>query len=166
MSGSAATLPTPSTLESMPYLHAVLKESIRLRGTAPTPNPRLTPPKTTTTLGPYDNIPPGVRVSAFAWCLHRNESIFPNPEVWMPERWLNLSKEEADEKEKWFWAFGSGSRMCLGRNLAMEIMRYALAAIYTNFETSVVSDEGFGRDGKFVTGTTGDKLILRFTHVN
>lgn len=165
MSGSVATLPTSETLENLPYLHAVLKESIRLRGNTPTPNPRLTPANTTTSLGSYDNVPPGVRVSAFAWCLHRNESVFPNPEAWIPDRWLHLTKEEAVEKEKWFWGFGSGSRMCLGKNLAMEMIRYAVAAIYTNFETSLVSTEGFGADGTFVTGKTSDELMLRFKHV-
>ena len=44
-------------------------------------------------------------------------------------------------------------------------MRYAVAAIYTNFTTSVVSDEGFGRDGTFVTGAPGDELILKFEKV-
>ena len=78
---------------------------------------------------------------------------------------MNQSKEDLEKKEKWFWAFGSGSRMCLGRNLAMEIMRYALAAIYTNFETSVVGDDGFGRAGNFITGSMGDKLTMKFTRV-
>ena len=161
----APTLPEPQTLESLPYLHAVLKESIRLRGTTPTPNPRITPANTKVSIGKYDNIPAGVRISAFAWSLHRNESVFPNPEVGMPERWMTLSKEESELKEKWFWAFGSGSRMCLGRNLAMEIMRYALAAIYTNYETSLISEVGFDRQGNFVTGTTGDKIMMKFTKI-
>ena len=165
MLGKTPMLPEPRTLESLPYLHAVLKESIRLRGTVPTPNPRVTPANTRISLGKYDNIPAGVRISAFAWCLHRNEEVFPNPETWIPERWMNLDKEEAELKETWFWAFGSGSRMCLGKNLAMEIMRYALAAIYTNYETSLENDIGFDHQGSFVTGSSGDRLMMRFTKV-
>lgn len=161
---SAASLPEPAALEKLPYLWAIVKESIRLRGTVPTPNPRITPSGTTTNLGPHKNIPPGVRISAFAWCLHRNEEVFPQSELWLPDRWLNRSDEELAEMEKWFWAFGSGSRQCLGRSVAMEIMRFALAAIYTNFETSVVDDTGFNYNS-FVTGSLGNKLMLKFTHV-
>ncbi|KAF2001786.1 cytochrome P450 [Amniculicola lignicola CBS 123094] len=161
---SIANLPEPTVLEELPYLWAVLKESIRLRGTVPSPNPRITPSGTTTNLGPHKNIPPGVRISAFAWCLHRNEAVFPQPELWLPDRWLKCSSQELAEMEKWFWAFGSGSRQCLGRNVAMEIMRYALATIYTNFETSVVDDTGFNYNS-FVTGSLGNRLMLKFTHV-
>lgn len=163
--GKAPKLPKPQVLEDLPYLHAVLKESIRLRGTTPTPNPRVTPPNSKVSIGQYDNIPGGVRISAFAWALHRNESVFPNPEVWMPERWMQLTREDLELKEKWFWAFGSGSRMCLGKNLAMEIMRYALAAIYTNYETSLVSEVGFDQQGNFITGSTGERLMMKFAKV-
>jgi len=158
------TLPSPDTLKQLPYLCAVIKESIRLRGTVPTPNPRITPAGTKITLGPY-TLPPRTRISAFAWCLHRNEAVFPQPELWLPDRWLNRSATELAEMEKWFWAFGSGSRACLGRNVAMELMRYALAGVYTNFETSVVDDEGFGYE-KFVTGSLGNRLLLGFARVD
>lgn len=177
-------LPSPESLESLPLLHAVIKESLRLRNTGPSGNPRVTPGHRMTTIGPYENIPAGVRVSCFAWCLHRNGDVYPDPEEWLPERWLGDSADRK-EREKWFWAWGSGSRGCLGKNLAMEskpsdavfwhtnskplgrayggvVMRYAIAAIYTNFSTSIVNDEGFGRDGTFVTGSPGEELILKF----
>jgi hypothetical protein len=44
-------------------------------------------------------------------------------------------------------------------------MRYALAGIYTNFETSVVDDKGFGYES-FVTGSLGNRLVLGFTRVD
>jgi hypothetical protein len=159
-----SALPSPQSLAHLPYLRAVLRESIRLRGTVPTPNPRITPPGTNVALGPY-TLPPRTRISAFAWCLHRNEAVFPQPELWLPDRWLDCSAGELAEMERWFWAFGSGSRACLGRNVAMEMMRYALAGIYTNFETSVVDDKGFGYES-FVTGSLGNRLVLGFTRVD
>ena len=112
-------IPSSRELESLPYLNAVIKESLRLRGTLPTPNPRLTPKGKLTTIGGYKNIPGGVRINSFAWCLHRNEAVYPNPEEWKPERWLG-DRDTRKEQERWFWTFGSGSRMCLGDNLAME----------------------------------------------
>ncbi|KAI0592101.1 CypX Cytochrome P450 [Pyrenophora tritici-repentis] len=51
------------------------------------------------------------------YSLHRNGSVFPEPLKWKPERWLGGGKDKA-EMEKWFWAFSSGARMCIGVHLA------------------------------------------------
>lgn len=71
-------------------------------------------------------LPPGVRVSAQAYSLHRNEDVFPDAERWDPERWLidarKDPKQEQDrlkEMMRWFWAFGSGGRMCFGNHFAL-----------------------------------------------
>ena len=45
------------------------------------------------------------------------------------------------------------------------VLSYAVAAIYTNFSTRVISNESFGRDGSFVTGGPRDKLLLKFEKV-
>ncbi|KFY16869.1 hypothetical protein V492_01040 [Pseudogymnoascus sp. VKM F-4246] len=163
--GSDQPLPSASTLESLPFLNAVLKESIRLRGNVPTSNPRIIS-SAPTQLGPYGNISK-VRVSALAWCLHRNEEIFPDPESWVPDRWMvnPSSKMDATEQDKWFWAFGSGSRRCLGQNLAMEVLRFTVAAIYTEFETYVHNESGFINEDGFVTGKAGERLDLTFKRV-
>jgi unspecific monooxygenase len=90
--------------------------------------------------------------------------VFPNAESWLPERWLDCTKEELLRMEKGYWAFGSGSRQCLGRHVATIMVRFALAGIYTNFETSVVDDKEFGYDPRVPRGL-GKKLMLRFVHV-
>jgi cytochrome P450 len=125
--GEEHPMPCAKTLDSLPFLNAVLKESIRLRGNVPTSNPRLTHAGITS-LGSYHDIPVGTRVSAFAWCLHRNEEIYPDAEKWIPQRWLNAEggRLDAGEQERWFWAFGTGSRRCLGQNLAFESKRLDL----------------------------------------
>ena len=69
-------------------------------------------------------IPAGTRASAQAWSLHRNPDAFPRPEEWLPERWIDGEAAQAgllgsEKKERWFWAFGSGGRMCIGSNFAM-----------------------------------------------
>lgn len=161
---SNAALPEPATLENLPYLGAVLKESIRLRNGLPVLNPRVTPSGRRTTLGPYKDIPSGVRIVACGYCLHRNEEIFPECKRWIPERWLDSTEEELSAMDKLFWGFGSGSRQCLGRNVAMELLRFALAAIYTNFETVVVDDAMFN-DKMLITGSLEEKLLLSVKHV-
>lgn len=116
-----AKLPTPQALESLPLLSAVIKESLRLRNTSPTLNPRVTPKGRKVTLGPCDNVPAGTRVGAYAWSLHRNEEGYPDPLTWDPKRWIvDPSDPKAGARDRWWWAFGSGSRQCLGQNLALE----------------------------------------------
>ncbi|KAL9043687.1 MAG: hypothetical protein Q9214_003131 [Letrouitia sp. 1 TL-2023] len=162
---STSDLPTAAELESLPLLNAMIKESLRLRGTLPTPNPRVTPLDKVTTIGPYKSIPGGIRISSFAWCLHRNENVFPDCENWRPERWLG-ELGDLGEQERWFWTFGSGSRMCVGDSLAIEMIRYAVALMFTNFHTSVVVSEGFGKDRQWVVGKPDEKLVLRFDEIH
>ncbi|KAI4166128.1 MAG: hypothetical protein LQ342_000014 [Letrouitia transgressa] len=162
---STSHLPTATELESLPLLNAMIKESLRLRGTLPTPNPRVTPLDKITTIGPYESIPGGIRISSFAWCLHRNEKVFPDCENWRPERWLG-ELGDLGEQERWFWTFGSGSRMCVGDSLAIEMIRYAVALVFTNFHTSVIVSEGFGKDRQWVIGKPDEKLVLQFNEIH
>ncbi|KAL4959453.1 cytochrome P450 [Aspergillus stella-maris] len=161
-------LPTPDSLESLPLLNAVIKESLRLRNTGPSLNPRVTPAGRKSTLGPWTDIPPGTRVGAYAWCIHRDEDVFPDARTWDPYRWLpendggTYSEEVRAAQERWFWAFGSGSRRCSGMALALEMIRFAVAAIFTNFKGSVV-DEGCSVDDEtFVSGDGSEKLWVMF----
>ncbi len=115
----SADIPAPRTIDALPLLHACLMETLRIHAAIPGPQPRITPP-TPTSLAGSPPLPPGIRVSAQAYTLHRNANIFPNPEAWKPERWLEASEEKKAEMGRWFWAFGSGGRMCVGSNFAMQ----------------------------------------------
>ena len=122
--GDPMQIPNPRSTDSLPLLQAILLETLRRHAAIPGPQPRITPYNQSTpiTLGQYSNIPGGVRVSALAYTLHRNPGVFPDPEEWRPERWLHASKEQRAEMDRWFWAFGSGGRMCIGKNLALQRM--------------------------------------------
>lgn len=113
-------LPSPRSIDALPLLDNILQETLRLYAAAPAPQPRLTPfsPNGTTIEG-YSNIPGGVRVSANPYCLHRNAAVFPDPEKWIPERW-DAEVEKKEEMKRWFFAFGSGGRMCLGSNFVLQ----------------------------------------------
>ncbi len=113
------SLPSARALDSLPLLHATLMETLRLHAPIPGPQPRLTP-SAPTSLANSPPLPAGVRVSASPHSLHRNPDVFPDPEEWRPERWLEGNKESRAEMMRWFWAFGSGSRMCIGSHFAMQ----------------------------------------------
>jgi cytochrome P450 len=113
-------LPSSKSVDGLPLLHAIIMETLRLHAPIPGIEPRVTPAGGCTLAG-YDNIPANVRVSAMPYALHRNEEVFPEPEKWDVDRWLQPAESaELKEMVRWFWAFGSGGRMCIGSNLAMQ----------------------------------------------
>jgi len=163
-------IPDAKTLDGLPVLHSVIMESLRLHAAIDGQQPRVTPANAS--LGPptcaVDGIPANVRVSSRAYTLHRNPEVFPDPEQWKPQRWLDSQGriEQGGEKARWFWAFGSGGRMCIGSNLAMTEMKNIVAAIWSNFATTVVDDSGMVHTDGYTSepkgSPEGNYLLLQF----
>jgi cytochrome P450 len=115
------TSPSAQDIEALPFLDAVLLETMRLYPAAFGPFPRNVPMKGAT-LGGF-HVPGGTTVSASVYCLHQNPAVFPSPDQWLPDRWITASADDRKLMNKWLWAFGSGSRMCIGNHLAIRSMR-------------------------------------------
>jgi hypothetical protein len=105
----------PRALDVLPLLNAALYETLRLYPPGAAGQPRVVP-RGGATLAGYV-LPEGVVAHAAAYSVHRREDIFERAEEWMPERWMGERKKEVRE---WFWAFGSGSRGCIGKEFAMQ----------------------------------------------
>lgn len=116
LEGEELALPTVKSVDTLPYLEAVILESLRLYPSVPGGQPRLVPKPCS--LGGYDNIPPGTTVQCYAYALHRTPEIFPEPLEWKPERWIDSEEDHLRTMRRWFWAFGSGGRMCIGSNFS------------------------------------------------
>ncbi|KAI4253619.1 MAG: hypothetical protein LQ352_003578 [Teloschistes flavicans] len=157
-------LPSPRSIDALPFLHAVVMETLRLHAPIPGPQPRITPPSPTT-LVDSPPLPPGIRVSAQAYTLHRNPRVFPSPLSWNPSRWLDASEAHKAEMSRWFWAFGSGGRMCVGSNFAMQEIKLTVAAVYSNFRTRIVDDGGIEQLDAYTAGPSGKRLVLAFERV-
>ncbi|TLS31214.1 hypothetical protein PpBr36_02319 [Pyricularia pennisetigena] len=117
--------------DRLPYLNAVIKETLRLYAPIPGSEPRSMPADTT--IDGY-RIPAGTVVSMSPYTLHRNEAVFPQMLEFRPERWLGGLGDPADMK-KYFWAFSSGGRMCIGLHFAMAEMTTLLASLYKHYTT-------------------------------
>ncbi|XP_040376053.1 cytochrome P450 76M5-like [Oryza brachyantha] len=120
-------------LAGLPYLQAVIKETLRLHPPAPLLLPhRVSEPGVT--LGGF-SVPEGTRVLINAWAIGRDPAAWPSPEpeAFAPERFLD---READ-----FWGrtlefipFGSGRRACPGIPLAVAVVPMVLAAMLHSLE--------------------------------
>lgn len=87
------------------------------------------------------NLPPGTIIGTQAWSLHRDSSVFPSPDEFIPERWLaGLADERIAKMHQYMMPFGTGTRMCGGRNLALMLLRIVTIRIVRNFE--VIAPKG------------------------
>jgi cytochrome P450 len=125
---SRKELPSSKELDNLPVLHAIMMESLRLDAAIPGSQPRQTP-YPSCTLGKFSGIPSGVRVGAQAHSVHRNAEVYPGPEKFDYTRWLDdengYSEHQKKERDRWFWAFSSGGRMCVGSNFAVHGMLFS-----------------------------------------
>lgn len=169
-------LPSAKDIDALPFLNALVLETLRLHAPIPGIQPRITPSiPGGVSLGPpgtkhhYTNIPGNIRVSAMAYTLHRIPEVFPDPEAFVPSRWLPASSErngstedQLTEMNRHFWAFGSGGRMCIGKHFALQEIKLIVSVIYRNWRTEIVDAEGIEELDAYTTRPKSGKLILRF----
>jgi cytochrome P450 len=104
--------PAAFVAADVPYLDAMLKESLRCFPPIPMSLPRYVPAGGRTIEGVF--VPAGTIVSCQAWTLHQlDTTVFPNPEEFRPERWLET--EGGLERNRLFFAFATGGRGCIGK---------------------------------------------------
>ncbi|KAL2678701.1 hypothetical protein Neosp_009452 [[Neocosmospora] mangrovei] len=120
-------------LRSLPYLNAVIDETLRLYAAAPSALPRVVPHGGSTLAGYY--LPQDTVVSTQAWTLHRDLTLFPNPERFDPSIWLEATKEMRDR----VMPFGGGARVCIGKHLARMELRLGTARFFRAFPSATVS---------------------------
>jgi hypothetical protein len=139
--------PTAEASDRLPFLDAVLRETLRLYAPLPASEPRTMPNKNVIIDG--FEIPAGTVVSMDPYTLHRNPDVFPHPLAFRPERWLGENPALGDpvEMKRWFWAFSSGARMCVGMHLAMAEMTMLLSAIYRKYDTHLNKKQGEASPG-------------------
>uniref|UniRef100_A0A0W0FRE1 Benzoate 4-monooxygenase cytochrome p450 n=1 Tax=Moniliophthora roreri TaxID=221103 RepID=A0A0W0FRE1_MONRR len=129
-------------LEKLPYLTAVIKESLRLSHGVVTPMSRIV--SEAGVIIASHEVPPGTVVSIANPFVHLNSDVFPDPERFYPERWIEAKGYEAD---RYLVPFGKGPRSCLGINLAWSEMYMILGNIFRRLELR--SDCDLGEKLKF-----------------
>jgi cytochrome P450 len=102
------------------YLDAVIKETLRLRPVLPAVARKLTEPIE------LDGrvIPAGARVAPNIYLTHRRPDIYPDPEAFKPERFLDR------QADTYSWIpFGGGIRRCLGASFALYEMKVVIPIV-------------------------------------
>lgn len=131
-----AAIPDPNetmplaTLESLPYLRAVVKESLR-HGIGTSGRLSRIALNESFAIRDHENtrechIPPGTVVSMSPYKTIMDEHIFPDPMGFHPERWLG----DGEKLEKYLTVWGGGTRVCLGMALANAELYLTLAKLF------------------------------------
>ncbi|ESK86615.1 benzoate 4-monooxygenase cytochrome p450 [Moniliophthora roreri MCA 2997] len=128
---------TYDSLERLPYLTAVIKESLRLSPGGVSPFPRVVGPSGATVAG--CEVPDKTTVSCASYFVHTNPSIFPVPDRFIPERWLGSNTREL---EKYLVPFTKGPRTCLGINLAWCELYLIFANVYRKLDLTLDDTHG------------------------
>ncbi|KAF8014661.1 hypothetical protein BT93_H0462 [Corymbia citriodora subsp. variegata] len=128
-----------SNIESLPYLQAIVKETLRLYPPAPILVPHEA--REECTIGGY-LIPKGTWIFINAWKLHRDPRVWSDPEKFLPERFLTShSGVDALGQHFEFIPFGSGRRSCPGDSFALQVIHLTLARLLQGFDLATPSDE-------------------------
>ena len=125
-----------SDIHKLPYLQAVMKETLRLQPAFPLLVPHC--PSESCNLGGY-TIPKGSRVFMNVWAIHRDPLIWERPLEFDPTRFLD------DTNNKWdysgsdfnYFPFGSGRRICAGIAMAERMFMYSVATLVHSFDWKI-----------------------------
>ncbi|HRI67881.1 MAG TPA: cytochrome P450 [Polyangium sp.] len=112
--------PSPEALAKLPYLGAVCDETLRRTPVLPMVPRRVVKPFR---LRNWD-IPPDTGVAAAVAAVHFDPEIYPDPDVFRPERFLERKFSPFE-----FVPFGGGHRRCLGAAFATYEMRIVLGTL-------------------------------------
>ncbi|XP_030524724.1 flavonoid 3'-monooxygenase CYP75B137-like [Rhodamnia argentea] len=126
-----------SHIPKLPYLHAVMKESLRLHPALPLLVPHC--PSATCTIGGY-TVPQGSRVFVNVWAIHRDPSIWSHPLEFDPERFLH-GKGDYSGNDFNYFPFGSGRRICAGIAMAERMVLFSLATLFHSFDWKLPEGE-------------------------
>ncbi|KAI3461837.1 hypothetical protein Pfo_018500 [Paulownia fortunei] len=127
-----------SDIKNLVYLQAIVKETLRLFP----PGPLSVPHEAMEDchVSGY-HVPKGTRLLVNVWKLHRDPNIWPEPDNFIPERFLTSHAEvDFTGQHHEFIPFGSGRRSCPGITFAMQVTHLTLARLLQGFDFKTPSN--------------------------
>ncbi|CAL1295853.1 unnamed protein product, partial [Larinioides sclopetarius] len=118
---------TAEDLNHLNYMECVIKESNRMYAVVPIFGRQVH--EDTVICG--HTVPKGASCMVLNYYLHRDESVFPDPEKFDPDRFL--PENAANIPEYGYLPFSAGPRNCIGKVFAMQEMKTILSYILRRF---------------------------------
>lgn len=104
-------------------------------------------------------LPKNLTVFISNWLFHRSESYWKDALKYLPQRWANGGLDRNPIGSSYFFPFGRGPRMCLGRPFALFIMRTTLAVFHARLQAVT---EGEYKQGFYFGVMIPEKVTIGF----
>lgn len=126
------TIPTVIDLSHFSLLDRVLSESLRLL----TPNAMMA--RVTTRAGSLNGVslPERCEIILCPLLAHRDPEVFSRPSEFLPERWQGTKPSPFE-----YFPFGAGGHACVGRSLALQVLKATLALLLREHEILLADDQ-------------------------
>ena len=139
-------LPTMADEPDLPYIRAMIKETLRWMPTTITG----AVPHATTKDDEYNGyfIPKGAGVMLNVWAIHMDENRHPNPREYRPERYEGDNQTAADSaanpdpSKRDQFTFGSGRRICQGMHVAERSLFLGMSRMLWGFNITPKMRDG------------------------
>ncbi|MCB9764647.1 MAG: cytochrome P450 [Alphaproteobacteria bacterium] len=128
-----AACDTPEDINDLPYLDMVCKEVLRISPVLPIMGREVVEPFE---IDGY-TLQPGTQITALGWFIHRRPEVFPDPERFDPERFVDGARFDRFE----YLPFGTGARACVGRAFGLYQMKVTLGTLLKEINPEPAPDE-------------------------
>ncbi|RFU26955.1 hypothetical protein B7463_g9396, partial [Scytalidium lignicola] len=135
--------PVWDDFEDLPYVTAIIKETMRWRPVVP-----LAFPHCLTEDDWVDGklLPKGTTVIINTWGIHHDKNRFSNPDIFDPDHYLGVTKPAselaaADYDSRDHYGYGSGRRLCPGIHLAERNLFLGISKLLWAFDIKPGKDE-------------------------
>jgi len=122
-------LPSIEELKDYTYLQAVVKEVLRVFGPATLTTRESSKDLTIHGLSVYKSTTVHLTMNSLHW----NEKYFPEPQRFLPERFVEGSEIYEKQVHRAHLPFGLGPRMCVASNFALTEAKLALITLYKKY---------------------------------
>jgi benzoate 4-monooxygenase len=137
-------VPTFEMVHDLPYLSAVVNETLRFHSTSGIGLPRQVPTDGEGIHYKGQYFPPGTVLSVPTYSIHHSKEIWgPDADEFKPERWERLTPRQ----KKAFIPFSYGPRACVGRNVAEMEMKLIVATWARRYEVFLRQNHMDTREG-------------------
>ena len=121
----------PAVVTRLPFLEAVCLETLRLYPPIAIATRKLRRPFTLR----GHALPAGTTLGALAMLAHRRPEVFPEPDVFRPERFVGRTYSPFE-----YFPFGGGNRRCVGAAFALYEMKMLLATMLAHHRLELRED--------------------------
>ncbi|CAH0025357.1 unnamed protein product [Clonostachys rhizophaga] len=133
-------LPQWEEVRDMPYLGAVINESLRCHPAVGLTMERMVPANGVKLAGYF--LPGGTIAGCSAWVLHQDTDVYGKDAAdFRPERWLEATPEQRRKMNNTLFSFGAGARTCIGKNISLLELYKLVPAILRKFELELAHAE-------------------------